>query len=1561
MTLEFFSTLQPVRGSPTSITFRINNTSHTLSVEDLVELFGMRGTGLVNWAQEFDQVAIWRELTDRDDYKSKVSKMNEVKDINIVVFLKWFGHSFGGRNEYSKVAKSDLLALNAILHPEIDAYQVNPAYRLLKRLRAVPQELSKIGYGWFVRALTEKYNCMPTASTLVTFESTPARVININHLDVAGYVKRGRIIPYNRRVRLLTRAKREAAAQEERAEEEGGDVEGRVGRRAGKEPAETSQAGEAANISGFDQRFSELVEQTRTGWEQNRVGWETNQKLLEDIRREQHVGLTQLQWRQDRMRARLNRQEDFLRVTNVDGVKWRLTGYYGFPERDRRKDSWNMLVELSKQYSLPWCVIGDFNDLFARDEKRGGGIQPHWMINGFRKAILNSGLMDLGATGYRFTLERGRGSEAWVEERLDRALSNGDWANMFNRAVVQNLDISTSDHRPVFLILSGIEISKQKFKFRFENAWVRKENFKEKIVQVSNVLAGWSQSIRKNFTKEIAAKKNLIAQVQDMRDLVGRNNFKQYSKELHLLLEEEETVWKQRAKKFWLRDGDSNTKYFHSAASSRKWRNIILKLRDENGEWKTTDRDIFDIVRRYFIHLFTGSNLMEEEADFEVSLKVTAEQNVELLQEVSIEEVRKAVFSMHSDKSPGPDGLNPAFFKTYWNTVGDDLVFMCNQFLDTGTLEDGLNNTGITLIPKINNPEHVSDLRPIALYNVAYKILAKVLANRMKHLMPLIISENQSAFVENRLITDNFLVAYEIGQFLRRNRRGKIGNAALKIDMSKAYDRIEWSFVKFMMQKLGFNAKWIALIMECISSVCYTSVGDCYDDDPIKPSRGLRQGDPLSPYLFIICAEGLSCLLAREEERGRIHGVSVCRGAPAINHLFFADDCYLFFRASLEEARVVKAVLKSYEGLSGQKINLQKTNIMFGANVMSSLKKDVCDLLNVGEVADQGKYLGLPSLVGRNKRAVFSFIREKVWQKIKGWNSKALSRGGKEILLKTVAQAMPNFVMNVFLIPLDLCAELERMMNSFWWGRNSEAKKGICWASWDKLCKPKKFGGIGFRKIHDFNVAMLSRQAWRLLINGDSLMSRVFKAKYFPKTSFLGAKLGSNPSFVWRSIFATQKVMRRGVRVRIGDGKSTNIWQDPWLIDKSSGFILSDHRPNLNDSKVWQLFKEETREWDLEILRDLFVEEDQVRILSVPISVRNLKDSWIWVLDEKNRFSVRSVYRSLRGEFADDELQESPFCWNRLWNLNIPLHVRNFIWRLVSGYLPSVDALASKRVFINGQCQVCNSMNETASHIFYGCEVAISSWGVSKLHLAVNADWNCEKWCRSWLENLKMEDRELAAMICWHLWLNRNGAVWEGKCNSAENVVNAASQQLYSWQNARKKRVLFGERELASEDGKAIWSPPAVGFTKVNVDGAIFKSEGRAAMGCVVRNASGEIIQARQLSFVGLFDARSVELIGIRELLSWMKGWSNLIIESDALEVVQDIRNPELAKGDLLVEDCVLLAEQFSSLYFSFVRRSANLAAHLLARNARSLSGHWDWFSNFPEYLTSVTASIYPQ
>ena len=260
------------------------------------------------------------------------------------------------------------------------------------------------------------------------------------------------------------------------------------------------------------------------------------------------------------------------------------------------------------------------------------------------------------------------------------------------------------------------------------------------------------------------------------------------------------------------------------------------------------------------------------------------------------------------------------------------------------------------------------------------------------------------------------------------------------------------------MKRMGFHHKWIGLMTECISSVSYSILINEEPHGNIQPSRGLRQGDPLSPYLFLLCAEGLHSLIKKAESNGDMQGVSLCRGGPKITHLFFADDSLLFTKATTTACEKILSILRQYEEASGQQVNRDKTTIFFSKATPLASQSAIKDLLNVPIIRQYERYLGLPSLIGRNRAESFTQIKERVWQKLKGWKEKLLSQAGREVLIKAVAHAIPAYSMSCFRLPIQLCRELEVMIRRFWWSNNPEQKK-INWVSWKKLCDPKCMKG----------------------------------------------------------------------------------------------------------------------------------------------------------------------------------------------------------------------------------------------------------------------------------------------------------------------------------------------------------------------------------------------------------------------------------------------------------------------------------------------------------------------
>ena len=268
-----------------------------------------------------------------------------------------------------------------------------------------------------------------------------------------------------------------------------------------------------------------------------------------------------------------------------------------------------------------------------------------------------------------------------------------------------------------------------------------------------------------------------------------------------------------------------------------------------------------------------------------------------------------------------------------------------------------------------------------------------MLANRLKAVLPQIILENESAFLSERLITDNVLVAFELMHYLDHKKEGNESFTAIKLDMSKAYDRVEWMFVEKVMRRLGLNDKYIGWIMKCISIVSYFVLINGEAHGSIVPSRRFRQGDPLSSYLFLLYTKAFSALIADASSKHVLNGISICKECPKVTHIFFADDSLLFCGAKSQECHKLVKILQKYEAASGQKISTNNSSIFFGHNTAHEARTDILEILRPMQDSRPNKYLGLPSVIGKSKNQVFAEIKEKVGKKLAGWKEKMLSMG----------------------------------------------------------------------------------------------------------------------------------------------------------------------------------------------------------------------------------------------------------------------------------------------------------------------------------------------------------------------------------------------------------------------------------------------------------------------------------------------------------------------------------------------------------------------------------------
>ncbi|CAM8950720.1 unnamed protein product [Rhodiola kirilowii] len=614
------------------------------------------------------------------------------------------------------------------------------------------------------------------------------------------------------------------------------------------------------------------------------------------------------------------------------------------------------------------------------------------------------------------------------------------------------------------------------------------------------------------------------------------------------------------------------------------------------------------------------------------------------------------------------------------------------------------------------------------------KIITKLIVQRLQPLLSQIISIYQSAFVKGRIITDNVVVAHEIAHFLKSRRDDDNYFASLKVDMSKAYDRVEWPFLEQLLCRMGFAADWIKRVMTCVSTVSYQIKVNGDISTVIMPKRGLRQGDPLSPYLFLFCTEWLKAKIMEAVSRKNITGISVCRKAPVISHLFFADDSIFYLKAEREEAENLQYILRLYEKIAGQKINYEKSEICFSKNTPSEVRRSICDILRVPQVGCHSKYLGLPLLVGQKKSELFRCMVDKVWRKVKDWKCRLLSIGGREVLIKAVIQAIPTYMMSVYYFPRKIIAEINKLMLQFWWDKK-ESGKGINWINQATLLKKKCEGGLGLRDLLIFNEAMLLKIGWRMVKQPDLLLSRTLLAKYCGGGNIFDARLGSNPSHIWRGVM------------------------------KSMDFLLKG---------LWWDEEKRTFRWKFSSTGDYTVRS----------AYEGLKYS-------SSKYSVEQAEQSNKSSLWK--------FWRKLWSTHIPNKIKIFCWRFFHNGLPDAANLWRRGVITDRNCKICGFQGETTLHVMADCwwaKALLAKFNLfippCQAELGSPADWLW--WC---IMNLSDEDRRKLFVVMWLCWRNRNN-VWHDKEGWNINQASIIGKSLLSLYQCRSLNFSTSEANFSS-------------------------------------------------------------------------------------------------------------------------------------------------------------------
>ncbi|GJS40876.1 RNA-directed DNA polymerase, eukaryota, reverse transcriptase zinc-binding domain protein [Tanacetum coccineum] len=683
------------------------------------------------------------------------------------------------------------------------------------------------------------------------------------------------------------------------------------------------------------------------------------------------------------------------RVDTGRNVKFFCSFIYASNLGRERQDLWTMLqVHKNIANKRPWILMGDFKvTLKTSEHSAWGSCMSSDMID-FNECVNGIELEDICSSGFQFT---------WTK--------------------------SLKNPNSMISILEGLK--KKRRSFRFVNYIADKEEFAECVRKE------WDADINGCHMYKVVQKLKRLK--KPLNKLNWRNGNLTYKDKAASILNEyvvassdELKLLHQKAKIKWLSEGDQNTAYFHGILKSRKHKGRTESICDENGNRYEGD-DVANVFVEHFKKFWGTKHDVKPLESVEVVFdKVLSQEEAEgMIGNVTNDEIKEAFFKIDSSKACGPDGYTLGFFKKAWNIVGNEVCLAIKDFFLNGKLLGEIDATIIALVLKVDVPNKVSEFRPTACCNVIYKSISKILRNRIKVGLQKVVNINQSDFIPGRHIQDNILIAQELLKGYQRKKGAK--RSALKIDIQKAYDTVSWAFLENIMLKFGFHPVMVNWIMTCVKtskfSICVNGETHGY----FEGGKGLRQGDPISPYLFTLVMDVFSLLLSSNIQKAKKFKFHYGCKESKLSNMCFADDLLVLCNRDVDSVDVIKQSMEQFSSISGLFPNIGKSTIFFGSvplNVQNEILRDVP--FQVGNLPI--KYFGVPLIAKKLGVNDCKRLVNKVAEKINCWKNKWKVK-----------------------------------------------------VAWKQVCMPKEEGGLGIKSLKKWNEVLLIKQLWKIIDKKESL------------------------------------------------------------------------------------------------------------------------------------------------------------------------------------------------------------------------------------------------------------------------------------------------------------------------------------------------------------------------------------------------------------------------------------------------------------------------------------------